>query len=156
MKHHPFFKDLLEGGECLAYGARVLNEGGLQSIPKLYFPGGALIGCSAGFLNVPKIKGTHNAMKSGMLAAEAAIEALDKVEETGEPIDMSGYEQGFKDSWIHEELHEVRNLRPSFHNPLGLWGGMAYSGVDSLFLKGRVPWTFRNSWEDYQSTKPAR
>lgn len=156
MKHHPFFKDLLEGGECLAYGARVLNEGGLQSIPKLYFPGGALIGCSAGFLNVPKIKGTHNAMKSGMLAAEAAIEALDKVEETGEPIDMSAYEQGFKDSWIHEELHEVRNLRPSFHNPLGLWGGMAYSGVDSLFLKGRVPWTFRNSWEDYQATKPAR
>ncbi|GHJ88821.1 hypothetical protein NliqN6_5223 [Naganishia liquefaciens] len=155
MKHHPFFKDLLEGGECLAYGARVLNEGGLQSIPKLHFPGGALIGCSAGFLNVPKIKGTHNAMKSGMLAAEAAIEALDKVEETGEPIDMSGYEQGFKDSWIYKELHEVRNLRPSFHNPLGLWGGMAYSGVDSLFLKGRVPWTFRNSWEDYQATKPA-
>lgn len=156
MKHHPFFKDLLEGGECLAYGARVLNEGGLQSIPKLHFPGGALIGCSAGFLNVPKIKGTHNAMKSGMLAAEAAIEALDQVEETGEPIDMSGYEQGFKDSWIYKELHEVRNLRPSFHNPLGLWGGMAYSGVDSLFLKGRVPWTFRNSWEDYQATKPAR
>ncbi|KAJ9110093.1 hypothetical protein QFC19_001764 [Naganishia cerealis] len=155
MKHHPFFKDLLEGGECLAYGARVLNEGGLQSIPKLHFPGGALIGCSAGFLNVPKIKGTHNAMKSGMLAAEAAIEALDKVEETGEPIDMSGYEQGFKDSWIHKELHEVRNLRPSFHNPLGLWGGMAYSGVDSLFLKGRVPWTFRNSQEDHQATKPA-
>lgn len=95
-------------------------------------------------------------MKSGMLAAEAAIEALDKVEESGEPIDMSGYEQGFKESWIYKELNEVRNLRPSFHNPLGLWGGMAYSGVDSLFLKGRVPWTFRNNWEDYEATKPAR
>lgn len=173
MKHHPFFANILKDGECLAYGARALNEGGLQSIPKLHFPGGALIGCSAGFLNVPKIKGTHNAMKSGMLAAETAYAALyphlasakspeaeaaesaDSAggEATEGPLDMSAYEQAVKDSWIWKELKEVRNLRPSFHNPLGLWGGMAYSGVDSLILKGRVPWTFRNKVEDYQATK---
>lgn len=158
MKHHPFFADLLEGGECLGYGARVLNEGGLQSIPKLYFPGGALLGCSAGFLNVPKIKGTHNAMKSGMLAAESAFAALHspEVAEEGKAADMSAYEEAFKNSWIFDELNEVRNLRPSFHNPLGLWGGIAYSGVDSLILKGRVPWTFHNKVEDYEATKRAR
>ncbi len=159
MKHHPIFKDLLEGGERIAYGARALNEGGLQSIPKLNFPGGALIGCAAGFLNVPKIKGTHNAMKSGMLAAEAAYEALGKVvegeEEAVEGLDMSAYEQAFKDSWIYKELYEVRNLRPSFHTSMGLWGGMAYSGVDSLILKGRTPWTLRNKVEDYAFTKKA-
>ena len=91
MKHHPFFKDILEGGECLAYGARTLNEGGYQSIPKLHFPGGALVGCAAGFLNVPKIKGTHNAMKSGIVAAEAVVEALAKRAESGseESIDLA-------------------------------------------------------------------
>ncbi|RSH88406.1 uncharacterized protein EHS24_000950 [Apiotrichum porosum] len=156
MKHHPLFAKVLEGGECIAYGARALNEGGLQSIPKLYFPGGALIGCSAGFLNVPKIKGTHNAMKSGMLAAEAAYEQLTSgAAEEDKPVDMSGYEKAMEDSWVYKELKEVRNLRPSFHNPLGMWGGMAYSGVDSLLLKGRVPFTFHHPEEDFQATKPA-
>lgn len=160
MKHHPFFKNLLEGGQRIAYGARALNEGGLQSIPKLHFPGGALIGCSAGFLNVPKIKGTHNAMKSGMLAAESAFSALRPSEESAateseEPVNLESYETAVKGSWIWKELKEVRNLRPSFHNPLGLWGGMAYSGLDSMILKGRVPWTFRNTWEDYAVTKKA-
>jgi electron-transferring-flavoprotein dehydrogenase len=169
MKHHPYFANILKDGERLAYGARALNEGGLQSIPKLYFPGGALIGCSAGFLNVPKvsydphmpqnqayekIKGTHNAMKSGMLAAETAFKAI--TSESTEAADMSGYETAVKDSWIWDELKQVRNLRPSFHNPLGLWGGVAYSGLDSMILKGRVPWTFRNKVEDYAHTKKAR
>ncbi|WWC57646.1 uncharacterized protein I303_100178 [Kwoniella dejecticola CBS 10117] len=166
MKHHPFFANILKDGQCIAYGARALNEGGLQSIPKLNFPGGALIGCSAGFLNVPKIKGTHNAMKSGMLAAETAFESITKsassqsdseaeseIEQA--PIDMSGYATALENSWVYKELKEVRNLRPSFHNPLGLWGGMAYSGVDSLILRGRVPWTFRNKVEDYAHTKKA-
>ena len=143
MKHHPYFAKLLSGDSTrIAYGARTLNEGGLQSIPKLHFPGGALIGCSAGFLNVAKIKGTHNAMKTGMLAAEAAFDVLSAV--GVRPADMSAYEKAFEDSWVHSELYEVRNLRPSFNTPLGIFGGVVYSGIDSLLLKGRTPWTFHN------------
>ena len=155
MKHHPFFAKTLEGGDCLAYGARVLNEGGYQSIPKLHFPGGALIGCSAGFVNVPKIKGTHNAMKSGMLAAEAAVDALAKRAGTEEPVDLVEYKNKMDNSWVMKELYEVRNIRPSFHNPLGLLGGIIYSGIETLLLKGRVPYTLHNNKEDYQCTKPA-
>ncbi len=151
----------MNGAERIAYGGRTLNEGGLQSIPKLHFPGGALIGCSAGFLNVPKIKGTHNAMKSGMLAAESAFAAIAEVPEeegeyTGQPLDMASYEQGVKSSWIWKELKEVRNIRPSFNTSLGIWGGIAYSGVDSLLLKGRVPWTFHQTTSDASHTKPAK
>ncbi|GAA6061367.1 hypothetical protein JCM10212_005821 [Sporobolomyces blumeae] len=163
LKHHPLFADLLEGGECIAYGARALNEGGWQSIPKLTFPGGGIIGDSAGFLNVPKIKGTHTSMKSGMLAADAAYNALKALPEdhdvsdpTVTPVDMSEYEKLFEDSWVAKELKEVRNLRPSFHSALGNLGGMAYSGLDSMILKGRVPWTFHHPGEDYAATKPAR
>ncbi|KAM0791357.1 hypothetical protein ACM66B_005824 [Microbotryomycetes sp. NB124-2] len=160
LKHHPVFAELLEGGECIAYGARALNEGGYQSIPKLSFPGGGLIGCSAGFLNVPKIKGTHTAMKSGMLAAEEAFAAIEKLPEdfelsSSEPVDISSYETAFENSWVAQELKEVRNLRPSFHGALGNWGGMAYSGLDSMFLKGRVPWTLHHPSEDYAATKKA-
>ncbi|KAH9459128.1 hypothetical protein Pst134EA_019283 [Puccinia striiformis f. sp. tritici] len=156
LKHHPLFSKVLEGGECLGYGARALNEGGYQSIPKLTFPGGALIGCSAGFLNVPKIKGTHTAMKSGMIAAEVAFQAL--VSDTSsaneaESIELVDYQEKLDQSWVMKELKEVRNLRPSFHNPLGLYGGIIYSGVDSLFLKGRVPWTFHHKKEDFAHTK---
>ncbi|EKC97388.1 oxidoreductase [Trichosporon asahii var. asahii CBS 8904] len=154
MKHHPFFAEILKGGERLAYGARALNEGGLQSIPKLYFPGGALIGCSAGFLNVPKIKGTHNAMKSGMVAAEEIYKQFQENPEA-EQIDMSGYEKEMEKSWVYDELREVRNIRPSFHNPLGLWGGMAWSGLDSMILKGKVPFTFHHPKEDSAATELA-
>ena len=159
LKHHPLFADMLAGGECVAYGARVLNEGGYQSVPKLSFPGGALIGCSAGFLNVPKIKGTHNAMKSGMLAAEAAANALKDVEPDMPAddvnVDMTEYERLYEDSWIAKELYEIRNLRPSFHNPLGNLGGIMYSGLDSLILKGRTPWTLHHPKEDYEATEKA-
>ena len=150
MKHHPYFSHLLSGDSTrIAYGGRTLNEGGLQSLPTLHFPGGALIGCAAGFLNVAKIKGTHTAMKSGMLAAEAAFDLVqqssDDAEGTAAPAaDMSAYATAFKNSWVHSELHEIRNLRPSFNTRLGIFGGIAYSGVDSLLLKGRTPWTFRN------------
>ncbi|KAH8925261.1 hypothetical protein BT69DRAFT_1260535 [Atractiella rhizophila] len=145
MKLHPYFRDILEGGECIAYGGRVINEGGYQSIPKLAFPGGALIGCSAGFVNVPKIKGTHTAMQSGILAAEAIHSSLSSSSSSDEPLDISSYDQALRDSWVSKELWEVRNIRPSFHfsrssllqNPLGI----LYSGIDSLILKGRVPWT---------------
>jgi len=162
MKHHPYFADLLSGNSTrIAYGARTLNEGGLQSIPRLYFPGGALIGCSAGFVNIAKIKGTHNAMKSGMVAAEVAFDAVTSTAtEEGEVetvvADMSGYGKALKDSWVWSDLKEVRNLRPSFNTRLGIWGGIAYSGIDSLLLKGRTPWTFRNSPQnDAQHTQPA-
>lgn len=156
MKHHPFFSKVLEGGECLAYGARVLNEGGYQSIPKVHFSGGAILGCSAGFLNVPKIKGTHNAMKSGMLAAEAAVEALAKrsEEDPFAPMDIADYKTKLDNSWVMPELYEVRNIRPSFH-PFGFFGGLLYSGLESMILKGRVPWTLHHQKEDHQYTKPA-
>jgi electron-transferring-flavoprotein dehydrogenase len=98
-------------------------------------------------------------MKSGMLAAETAFKAITSTEsesESAPALDMSGYETAVKDSWIWDELKQVRNLRPSFHNPLGLWGGIAYSGLDSMILRGRVPWTFRNKVEDYAFTKKAR
>ena len=137
-KTHPSMRPFFEGGRRIAYGARALNEGGLQSIPKLAFPGGALIGCTAGFLNVPKIKGTHTAMKSGMLAAEAAFEALDKADAAG----LDGYEIALKASWVYDELRLVRNIRPGFR--YGLWGGLAYAALDSYVLRGRAPWTFHH------------
>ncbi|KAF8660483.1 hypothetical protein AX16_001609 [Volvariella volvacea WC 439] len=154
MKHHPYFRKLLGGSsERVAYGARVLNEGGLQSVPTTHFPGGALIGCSAGFVNIAKIKGTHNAMKSGMLAAESAYEALhpsskaaeEVASETDAPADLSSYTKALCNSWVWSDLYEVRNLRPAFNTRLGVLGGVAYSGFDTLFFKGRVPWTFKHS-----------
>ncbi|TCD69768.1 hypothetical protein EIP91_006304 [Steccherinum ochraceum] len=160
-KHHPYFRNLLEGATRIAYGARSLNEGGLQSVPKLHFPGGALIGCAGGFVNIAKIKGTHNAMKTGMLAAETAYDAVTsedaaEKQEQEKSTDMSPYEEAFKNSWVYQDLHEVRNLRPSFNTALGMWGGIAYSGFDSLFMKGRTPWTFHNpTTSDAQHTKRA-
>ncbi|KAJ1814562.1 hypothetical protein LPJ75_002719 [Coemansia sp. RSA 2598] len=155
-KAHPFVTQLLKGGRVLSYGARALVEGGLQSIPKLFFPGGALIGDTAGFMNVPKIKGTHNAMRSGMLAADSAFKAI-VAEGKGDdaPIVLSDYEEAFKNSEIYKELYEVRNMRPSFHTGLGLWGGIAWSGLDSLILKGRVPFTFQHKDPDYAMLEPA-
>ena len=137
-KTHPKIRPVFAGGRRISYGARVINEGGLQSIPKLIFPGGALIGCTAGFLNVPKIKGTHTAMKSGMLAAEAVYEALGAAGAAA----LDGYPKALDSSWIYEELRRVRNIRPSFH--YGLWAGIAYSGIDTYLLRGRAPWTFHH------------
>lgn len=149
----------------MAYGGRSLNEGGIQSVPKLVFPGGALIGCAAGFVNVPKIKGTHNAMKSGMLAAEAAFQAIsdlpeDSISEEGQymgpPLEIAPYETSLKSSWVWKELNEVRNVRPSFNTALGIFGGAIWSGIDTLILRGRVPWTFHHKASDAQSTKHSR
>ncbi len=151
-KTHPTIRPMLEGGKRIAYGARALNEGGLQSLPELVFPGGALIGCSAGFLNVPKIKGSHNAMKSGMLAAEAAFEALAGGDE-GYGL-LSAYPEKFKGSWLHEELHKARNFRPAF-NKWGLFGSMLYGGLDLKLLGGRAPWTFKHGHADHETLKPA-
>jgi electron-transferring-flavoprotein dehydrogenase len=148
-KTHPAIRPLFEGGKRVAYGARALSEGGFQSIPKLIFPGGALIGDTAGFLNVPKIKGTHTAMKSGMLCADAIIDALAS---SDPPAMLDTYPQSLKTSWVWEELYAVRNVRPSFH--WGLWAGIAYSGLDTYVFRGRAPWTFKHK-EDHLQLKKA-
>ncbi|KAF2396150.1 hypothetical protein EJ06DRAFT_500551 [Trichodelitschia bisporula] len=153
MKHHPIYASVLEGGKCISYGARTLNEGGFQSIPKVAFPGGALIGDSAGFLNVPKIKGTHTAMRSGMLAAEAAYSALTDAQPGA--VFLYDYEDNLRSSSIWKELKEVRNMRPSFHTPLGLYGGVLYSGLTAFVLRGKEPWTFKHGKPDYAATKTA-
>lgn len=154
-KHHPEVKSHLEGGECISYGARVINEGGFQAIPKLTFPGGALIGCSAGFLNVPKVKGTHTAMKSGIIAAEAIHETLVSEETTG-GSEMTSYEEGVKNSWIYSELKSVRNYAPSFK--WGLYAGVIYSGISGFILRGMEPWTFSKHGKsrDCDATKLAK
>ena len=154
MKLHPFYKSVLEGGTCIAYGARALNEGGYQSIPKCAFPGGALIGDTAGFLNVPKIKGTHTSMKSGMLAAEAAYAAV-KNNPDADSIFLYDYEDALRSSWIWPELKAVRNMRPSFHTSLGIYGGIMYSGLEAYIFRGMVPWTLPHKKPDYANTKKA-
>ncbi|XDZ65640.1 electron transfer flavoprotein-ubiquinone oxidoreductase [Alphaproteobacteria bacterium LSUCC0684] len=146
-KTHPKVREVFEGGRRVSYGARALNEGGFQSIPKLTFPGGCLVGCTAGFLNVPKIKGTHTAMKSGMLAAEAVFEAID-----GEGLEPASYGEKIESSWLWDELYRVRNIRPAFSQ--GLWFGMAYAGIDTYLLRGRAPWTFHHH-EDHKALMPA-
>lgn len=151
-KTHPAIKPFFEGGRRLEYGARALNEGGWQSIPKLSFPGGLLIGDCAGFLNVPKIKGTHNAMKSGMLAADLIAETyIAKKHLYGELITFT---EKVKNSWVGRELYLARNIRPSFRH--GLIPGLSYSAFDTYILRGRAPWTFKHGRPDYQCLKPAK
>jgi electron-transferring-flavoprotein dehydrogenase len=145
-KTHPRIRRLLKGGKRISYGARALNEGGFQSIPRLAFPGGALIGCAAGFMNVPKIKGTHTAMKSGMLAAEAAFAHITQ----DKPLEQ--YETALKESWIYSELYRARNIRPGFKH--GLWQGLLNAAIDTYILRGHAPWT-RHHTPDYKSLKAA-
>ena len=145
-KTHPAMRRHFEGGRRISYGARALSEGGLQSIPKLTFPGGALIGDAAGFLNVPKIKGTHTAMKSGMVAAEALAEAL----AGNKPAEPSGYADKITESWAWQELSEARNIRPAFGR-FGLYGGLAYSAIDAYVLHGRAPWTMHHRHADNET-----
>ena len=142
-KHHPAIKKLLEGGRRINYGARALNEGGVQSLPKLTFPGGMLTGCEAGFLNVPKIKGTHLAMKSGMIAAQSIFENIDKNDEILE------YESSIKKSWLWTELYKVRNIRPSFK--WGFWKAIFYSAIDTYIFRGNAPWTIDHHGTDHES-----
>jgi electron-transferring-flavoprotein dehydrogenase len=148
-KLHAEIRTYLEGGRRISYGARALSEGGLQSLPKLTFPGGLLVGDTAGVLNVPKIKGTHTSMKSAMLAAESLVEIL--LAEQGE-TEAKCYAEKFRQSWLWQELHVARNIRPSFH--WGLWGGIAYSAVDTYLFRGKAPWTLKNN-ADHSSLKKA-
>ena len=148
-KTHPAVRSVFEGGRRVSYGARALNEGGFQSVPKLTFPGGCLVGCTAGFLNVPKIKGTHTAMKSGMTAAEAIFEALEAMFPGHEPV---SYPKKLQQSWLWPELYKVRNIRPGFGK--GLWLGLAYAAIDTYLLRGRAPWTLKNH-HDHSALKKA-
>ncbi len=141
-KNHPEIRPIFESGKRVAYGARAISEGGFQSIPKLTFPGGLLIGDTAGFLNVPKIKGTHTAMKSAMLAAEAVIELLptDYDEENpGPALEATAYPKKLKKSWLWKELRKVRNIRPGFQK--GLWRGLFNAAIESYVTFGKSPWT---------------
>ncbi|MAH05320.1 MAG: electron transfer flavoprotein-ubiquinone oxidoreductase [Alphaproteobacteria bacterium] len=151
-KHHPKIKALLEGGERLAYGAKTLVEGGFQSLPKLTFPGGVLIGDSAGFLNVPKIKGNHTAMKSGMIAAEAVFDMLTKEEDAAYGLECTAYSEKLKESWIYKELHKVRNIRPGFHK--GLWFGFIHAAFQT-FGGWLLPYTLKNHADHTQLKKAA-
>ncbi|MCP5366552.1 MAG: electron transfer flavoprotein-ubiquinone oxidoreductase [Hyphomicrobiales bacterium] len=150
-KTHPDIRPTFEGGRRIAYGARALNEGGYQCLPKLTFPGGALLGCEAGTMNMPKIKGTHTAMKSGMLAAEAAAAAI-AAGRAGD--ELTEYADAFKGAWVHAELRAARNVRPSFK--WGLWGGTMYTGIDQLILRGMAPWTLKHHGTDHESLKKAK
>jgi len=147
-KTHPAIRGFFEDGRRIAYGARAISEGGFQSLPKLTFPGGVLIGDTAGFLNNAKIKGIHTAMKSGMTAAEAVYDALAQ-EGTKE---VTGYPEKLRSTWIWDELYRVRNIRPSFR--WGFWGGMAYSAVDTFIFQGKAPWTLHNH-DDHTALKKA-
>ncbi len=150
-KTHPKVRDVFEGGRRVSYGARALNEGGFQSVPKLTFPGGCLVGCTAGFLNVPKIKGTHTSMKSGMLAADAVFDIVSADDAAG-AVEPVSYAEKIEQSWLWKELHKVRNIRPSFNK--GMWAGMAYSALDTYILRGKAPWTFKHH-ADHANLKPA-
>ena len=140
IKHILLSKNILKNGKRISYGARALNEGGWQSLPKLVFPGGALLGCEAGTLNTPKIKGTHTAMKSGMIAAESAFVAI----KSGREKDvLDCYNRNFLSSWAGDELKKARNVRPSFK--WGLKIGMFLTGIDQIILRGKAPWTYITS-----------
>ena len=164
LKQHPAVRSHLEGSDCLAYGARALVEGGIQSLPQLAFPGGILIGDCAGFLNVPKIKGTHTAMKSGMLAADVVVEGLksevsnDHSEEWCNHVmriagtEAARMDQVFKESWLYEELYKARNFRPAFH--YGLYAGSVMAAVDAV-TGGRLPFTLNHAGPDYAALKKA-
>ena len=147
-KTHPAIRPTFEGGKRIAYGARALNEGGPQSLPRLVFPGGALLGCDAGTLNVPRLKGTHTAIKSGMCAAEAVARAL--ADGTG---DCAAYDTEFRASWAYRELVRGRNVRPGFR--YGRFWGTVLAGIDQILLRGRAPWTLRHGKPDHASLEDA-
>lgn len=149
-KTHPEIRKFFEGGRRLAYGARAITAGGLQSLPKLVFPGGALIGCEAGFLNASRIKGSHAAIKTGMMAAKSAFEALIAKRQHDE---LSTYETDFKQSWLHEELHKARNFKPLMSK--GLYVGTLLVGIDQVVFGGKAPWTLHHKHADHECLRPA-
>ncbi|EST16524.1 electron transfer flavoprotein-ubiquinone oxidoreductase [Pseudomonas putida S610] len=152
LKHHPVISQYLEGGKRISYGARALAKGGINSLPKMVFKGGALIGCDLGTMNVAKIKGSHTAMKSGMLAAEAVADALVAGSEGGDQLDS--YVSAFKASWLHEELFASRNFGPAMHK-FGPLLGAAFNYIDQNWFAGKLPFTLRDTKPDYACLKLA-
>ncbi|KYL30736.1 electron transfer flavoprotein-ubiquinone oxidoreductase [Pseudoalteromonas tetraodonis] len=151
LKHHPVFKNTLEGGERIAYGARAIAKGGLHSLPKMHFPGGLLVGCDAGTLNFAKIKGNHTAMKSGMIAAEVIFNAL---QNDLANTDLTQYTAEFKKSWAYKELYQSRNFGPAMHT-LGKFAGGAYNTLDQNIFKGALPFSFKDNVPDHATLKDA-
>jgi electron-transferring-flavoprotein dehydrogenase len=149
-KTHPAIRGFFEGGKRISYGARAITAGGLQSLPKVVFPGGALIGCDAGFLNTSRIKGSHGAIKTGMLVAEAAFAALG---ENRQHDELTSYPAAFEKSWLHEELHIARNFKPWMSKGLVL--GSIMTGIDQIVFKGKAPWTLHHQHADHECLKPA-
>jgi electron-transferring-flavoprotein dehydrogenase len=149
-KTHPEIRKFLEGGKRISYGARAITAGGLQSLPKTVFPGGALIGCDAGFLNTSRIKGSHAAIKTGMLAADAAFAALGEGRQHDE---LASYPAAFEQSWLHEELHVARNFKPWMSK--GLYLGTIMTGIDQILFKGKAPWTLHHKHADHECLRPA-
>ncbi len=152
IKHHPVLKKYLEGGKRVSYGARAITKGGLNCLPKMVFPGGALIGCDLGTLNFSKIKGSHTAMKSGMLAADAAAAALLAGAEGGD--ELKAYPESFKASWLYDELYRDRNFGPAMHK-FGVLFGAAFNYVDQNWFRGKMPLTLHDNTPDYSTLKPA-
>ena len=155
-KTHPNIRTTFEGGKRIGYGARAITAGGLLSVPELVFPGGALVGCEAGFLNASRIKGSHAALKSGKMCAEAIFEALQSVDPEAEnavyPI-LNAYPKAFKESWLHEELNKARNFKQWFKK--GLYVGALMTGIEQWLFKGKMPWTIHRKQADHESLKPA-
>jgi electron-transferring-flavoprotein dehydrogenase len=149
-KTHPEIRTFFEGGKRISYGARAITAGGLQSLPKLVFPGGALIGCDAGFLNTSRIKGSHAAIKSGMLAADSVFAALG---ENRQGDELASYPAAFEQSWLHEELHVARNFKPWMSKGLVL--GTIMTGIDQIVFKGKAPWTLHHQHADHECLRPA-
>ena len=151
-KHHPETLKYLEGGTRLSYGARAIAKGGLNSLPKMHFPGGLLIGCDAGTLNSVKIKGNHTAMKSGLIAAETVVEALSHG--ASAPADLEAYASNVEASWLHEELHSTRNFSGFMHK-FGFMLGSAMVWIDQTIFRGKLPFTLNDTVPDYATLKPA-
>lgn len=152
-KHHKFISEVLEGGKRIAYGARAVIKGGFQSLPKLVMPGGLLAGDDAGFLDTLKQKGSHTAMKSGMLAAEAVYNAIKKGSNGGE--ELHGYTQSYKASWLYEDLRAVRNITPAMHK-LGNFLGAAYAFLDQKIFRGKLPFTLRDNHADHEKLRTVK
>ncbi|PKI17052.1 electron transfer flavoprotein-ubiquinone oxidoreductase [Colwellia sp. 12G3] len=155
-KHHPKISQYLEGGKRVSYGARAMAKGGFNSLPKMTMPGALLVGCDAGTINFAKIKGNHTAMKSGMLAAEAIVQALigsEGVAEEGKQ-DLTSFTELYKDSWLYEELYNTRNFGPAMHK-FGTMLGGAYNTLDQNFFAGKLPFNFKDDSLDYAQLKPA-
>ncbi|NBS25641.1 MAG: electron transfer flavoprotein-ubiquinone oxidoreductase [Gammaproteobacteria bacterium] len=154
MKHHPLFSKVLNGGKRLSYGARALAKGGIQSLPKLVFPGGILVGDNAGFLNFLKLKGTHTAIKSGLLAADSLFAAMAlNQKDQGERV-LAGYEEMVKASWIHEELQSSRNVAPAMHK-FGTLMGSIFTFIDQVVFRGKLPFTLKDNVPDHAALKRA-